>query len=104
MRQASLPAFVFVDIAGALILAGYGLVWSGTRQFAGRAVDMRMAMAAAVLWLLACRLGLYHPGSDRHTFVLLALRPHRRHSTRRGRSRLLCKSRWVCHRVMTQAK
>ena len=38
MRQASLPAFVFVDIAGALILAGYGLVWSGTRQFAGRAV------------------------------------------------------------------
>lgn len=49
------PDFWSIDIANALFCFGYGVLWSGTRVFEGRAPNLLWAAAGAVVWLVACR-------------------------------------------------
>jgi hypothetical protein len=49
------PAFLSIDIGNALVLLGYGLVWSGARVFDGRKVRPGILLLAPVLWLVLCR-------------------------------------------------
>jgi diguanylate cyclase (GGDEF)-like protein len=53
--RGTLPDFVSIDIANALVLLGYGLTWAGARLFDGRKVQAQIVVLAPVLWLLACR-------------------------------------------------
>lgn len=71
IERANLPSFLFVDLAGGLILLGYGLIWSGLRQFAGNPVVGRLVLGPILIWLAACRLGWLGPNSDIHVIVLL---------------------------------
>jgi diguanylate cyclase (GGDEF)-like protein len=54
--QGAAPALVSNDIANALVLLGYSLIWSGTRVFDGRKVYPPLLLLAPVIWLLLCRL------------------------------------------------
>jgi signal transduction histidine kinase/CheY-like chemotaxis protein len=54
------PNRVSIDLANAVILATYGLIWVGARRFEQRRISLAASMAGAVIWLLACRIpGFY---------------------------------------------
>src|SRR3954464_14236188 len=46
--------FISIDLANALVLLGYGLIWAGARLFDGRKVQPLVVVFAPALWLLAC--------------------------------------------------
>jgi diguanylate cyclase (GGDEF)-like protein len=56
--QGSAPKAISVDIANALVLMGYSLIWGGARVFDGRKVPLVLLLFPSVLWLIAC----YVPG------------------------------------------
>ena len=53
--RGSVPDFVSIDLANALVLLAYGLTWAGARKFDGRKVLPAVVVFAPILWLLACR-------------------------------------------------
>jgi len=54
--RGSIPNFISIDIANALVLLAYGLTWAGARKFDGRKVLPIVVVFAPILWLLACRI------------------------------------------------
>jgi diguanylate cyclase (GGDEF)-like protein len=54
--RGSIPDFLSIDIANALVLLAYGLTWAGARRFDGRKVLPLVVVFAPLLWLLACRI------------------------------------------------
>ncbi|GLS46805.1 GGDEF domain-containing protein [Methylobacterium brachythecii] len=52
--RGSIPNPLSIGAANALMLAAYGLIWSGVRAFEGRAPSYRLAVSGGLLWLLAC--------------------------------------------------
>jgi diguanylate cyclase (GGDEF)-like protein len=54
--RGSVPDFVTIDIANALILLAWGLIWAGARNFDGRRVLPLVVVFAPVLWIVACRI------------------------------------------------
>ena len=59
MARGSLPDFVSIDIANALVLFGYGLTWSGARVFDGRPVRLSLLPLAPLTWLLLCAIPVF---------------------------------------------
>jgi diguanylate cyclase (GGDEF)-like protein len=57
--RGTLPEFFSIDIANALVLLGYGLIWAGARLFDGRKVRPFVLALAPTLWLLACRIPFF---------------------------------------------
>jgi diguanylate cyclase (GGDEF)-like protein len=57
--RGTLPDFLSIDIANALVLLGYGLTWSGARLFDGRKIRPLLVLLAPTLWLLACRIPFF---------------------------------------------
>ncbi len=55
----NLPDFVSVDLANALVLLGYGLIWTGARVFDGRPVRLDLLLLAPVAWLAATRFPMF---------------------------------------------
>ncbi|MBR0681679.1 response regulator [Roseomonas eburnea] len=53
--RGQIPDRVSIDIANALIAGGYGLVWTGMRQFERRRPLPLPALAGALAWLGACQ-------------------------------------------------
>jgi diguanylate cyclase (GGDEF)-like protein len=53
--RAVVPQVVSIDIANALVLLSYALIWGGARVFDGRKVPLVLLLFPPVLWLLACR-------------------------------------------------
>ncbi|MDB5601424.1 MAG: hypothetical protein JWN71_3468 [Xanthobacteraceae bacterium] len=53
--RGTVPNFVSIDLANALVLFGYGLIWGGARVFDGRKVNVVHLAVAPALWLIACR-------------------------------------------------
>jgi signal transduction histidine kinase/ActR/RegA family two-component response regulator len=51
----AIPYRLSIDAANALILASYGMVWIGARQFGHRAASIPIAVTGAVLWLALCQ-------------------------------------------------
>ncbi|MGE3159842.1 MAG: GGDEF domain-containing protein, partial [Xanthobacteraceae bacterium] len=54
--RGSIPDFLSIDIANALVLLAYGLTWAGARRFDGRKVLPLVVVFAPLLWLVACRI------------------------------------------------
>jgi diguanylate cyclase (GGDEF)-like protein len=46
--------FFSITIANALIAVGYGLMWGGARDFAGRPKSIPLMLAGALIWIVAC--------------------------------------------------
>jgi signal transduction histidine kinase/CheY-like chemotaxis protein len=49
------PNLVSIDLANALLMSAYGLIWSTMRAFGGRGTARAMVMAGAAVWLAACQ-------------------------------------------------
>jgi diguanylate cyclase (GGDEF)-like protein len=52
----SMPSFVAVDLANALIIYGLGMIWVVVRVFNGRPAPQWIPLTGVALWLLAVRL------------------------------------------------
>ena len=64
--RGQIPDFLSIALANAVVLAAYGLIWSGVRSFEGRSSRLDVAMAGAALWcLLCCVPGFYESVSLR---------------------------------------
>ncbi len=69
----TLPGFVAIDIANALVLLAYGLTWAGARIFDGRGVLPLVVVFAPVVWLLACRIPVFENDSNLRAMVVSAM-------------------------------
>ncbi len=71
--RGSVPDFVAIDIANALVLLGYGLTWAGARIFDGRRVRPLVVVFAPILWLLACRFPAFADDVNLRVVVVSAM-------------------------------
>jgi diguanylate cyclase (GGDEF)-like protein len=71
--RGSVPDFVSIDIANALVLLGYGLTWAGARIFDGRKVQPLVVVFAPILWLLVCRIPAFANDVNLRVVVLSAM-------------------------------
>jgi diguanylate cyclase (GGDEF)-like protein len=71
--QGAAPDFLTIDVANALVLLGYGLMWSGVRVFDGRRVRPLQVLAAPVFWLLLCRIPAFAANLDLKVIVVSTL-------------------------------
>ena len=62
--RGTLPAWLTIDVAVALLLFGTGLTWTATRMFNGRPAPIWVPLAGPILWLLACRVPAFHESSE----------------------------------------
>lgn len=54
--QGSLPDWISIDLANAVLFASFALTWSGARVFDRRSAEPIWCMVGVVIWMLACRL------------------------------------------------
>lgn len=52
--------FRSIDIANALLIASYGVLWMGVRSFDRRDTPLLYVCAGAAVWLLACQIEAFH--------------------------------------------
>lgn len=52
--RGTIPDWMSINVANALILLGVAQIWAGARLFEGRPVRISLVFASAVLWLAAC--------------------------------------------------
>jgi diguanylate cyclase (GGDEF)-like protein len=52
--RGQIPDLFSIGLANAVVLAAYGLIWSGVRSFEGRSTRLAVAMAGAGLWCILC--------------------------------------------------
>jgi diguanylate cyclase (GGDEF)-like protein len=87
------------DMGNALILLGYGLMWSGARVFDGRKIRPLLVLLAPALWLALCRVPGFAANAElkfiavSSLLAVLALRTAQ--ELWRGRDEPLM-SRWPC--------
>jgi diguanylate cyclase (GGDEF)-like protein len=54
VARGSVPDFLTIGLANALVLFGYGLTWTGARVFDGREVSLHLVLLAPAIWTLLC--------------------------------------------------
>ena len=52
----SVPDWVSIDVANAVLFASFALTWSGARVFDRRSAEPVWCMVGVIIWMLACRL------------------------------------------------
>lgn len=67
------PDFISIDLANALILLGYGLIWMGARVFDGRPVRGHLVIVAPLIWLAACRIPAFVADVSLRTVLISAM-------------------------------
>lgn len=58
--RGSIPDFLSIDLANAVLFCGYGAMLCAARRFIGRPADARLLFGGAALWLIACQLPVFH--------------------------------------------
>jgi diguanylate cyclase (GGDEF)-like protein len=71
--RGSVPDFVAIDLANALILLAYGLTWAGARVFDGRKVLPLVVVFAPFVWLMACRIPVFENDFNLRVLVVSAM-------------------------------
>ena len=71
--RGSMPDFVAIDLAYALILLAYGLTWAGARVFDGRKVLPLVVGFAPIVWLMACRIPVFENDFNLRVLVVSAM-------------------------------
>jgi diguanylate cyclase (GGDEF)-like protein len=64
-----LPDAVTIQVANAVLFTGHGVLWSGTRVFAGRPVRPLLALIGATVWLAACQVPAFYGAIDRRVML-----------------------------------
>ena len=52
--RGQIPDLVSIAVSNAIVLAAYGLIWSGVRSFERRPVRIDLALAGAAIWCVLC--------------------------------------------------
>jgi diguanylate cyclase (GGDEF)-like protein len=52
--RGQIPNLVSIAVSNAVVLAAYGLIWSGVRSFEGRPIRIDLALAGAAIWCVLC--------------------------------------------------
>ena len=52
--RGQIPDLVSIALSNAVVLAAYGLIWSGVRSFEGRPIRIGLALAGAAIWCVLC--------------------------------------------------
>ncbi|MCJ2097022.1 GGDEF domain-containing protein [Methylobacterium sp. J-072] len=52
--RGQIPDLLSIGVANAVVLAAYGLIWSGVRSFEGRPTRAGLALAGALIWCVLC--------------------------------------------------
>lgn len=65
--------FWSIDIANALLIAAYGVLWMGARDFDGRRTPLLYAFAGVAVWLLACQLDVFYASIAARITLLSAI-------------------------------
>ncbi|MGU3536549.1 diguanylate cyclase [Methylobacterium sp. A54F] len=52
--RGGIPDWLSVGVANAVMIGGYGLIWSGVRAFEGRSWRLDVALAGGALWSVLC--------------------------------------------------
>ena len=52
--RGQIPDLLSIGLANAVVLAAYGLIWSGVRSFEGRPLRLGTALAASLIWCGLC--------------------------------------------------
>jgi predicted signal transduction protein with EAL and GGDEF domain len=71
--RGSVPDFISIDAANALVLLAYGFTWAGARKFDGRRVLPLIVVFAPILWLLACRIPAFSDDVNLRVAVVSAM-------------------------------
>lgn len=58
--RGQIPDLLSIGLSNAVVLAAYGLIWSGVRSFEGRSARIGWAMAGALAWCLLCLIPAFH--------------------------------------------
>ncbi|MFC6738504.1 hypothetical protein [Methylobacterium tardum] len=58
--RGQIPDLVSIGVANAIVLAAYGLIWSGVRSFEGLNPRVGWAMAGALVWCALCFVPAFH--------------------------------------------
>jgi diguanylate cyclase (GGDEF)-like protein len=58
--RGQIPDLLSIGLSNAVVLAAYGLIWSGVRSFEGRAACTGWAMAGAVIWCALCAMPAFY--------------------------------------------
>ncbi|GAC1332688.1 MAG: GGDEF domain-containing protein [Beijerinckiaceae bacterium] len=69
MERNVLPNILTIDVAGALLLVGYGGMLGAARRFCGKSTDFRLFLAGAAMWLACCRFPAFHEFAPARVFV-----------------------------------
>jgi diguanylate cyclase (GGDEF)-like protein len=65
--------FWSIDIANALLIGSYGLMWMGARKFDGRRTPLPYVFAGVAVWLLVCQIEAFQVSSNTRIILFSAI-------------------------------
>ncbi|MGE4047841.1 MAG: response regulator, partial [Acetobacteraceae bacterium] len=65
-----LPHRMSIDVANAMLISSYGLVWAGARGFGRRGLSIAGALAGAVAWLVLCQVPAFYVSLESRVVVV----------------------------------
>jgi diguanylate cyclase (GGDEF)-like protein len=67
--QGSIPDWISIDVANAILFSSFALTWSGARVFDRRTAEPVWCMVGVIIWLLACRLPQFAASMELRTVI-----------------------------------
>ena len=71
--RGAIPDWLSIVAPNALLCIGFGLVWSGSRQFEGRPIKWTAACAGAAIWLLGCAIPAIYTNLSARTALIATI-------------------------------
>ncbi|MFD0935620.1 diguanylate cyclase domain-containing protein [Methylobacterium trifolii] len=68
-----IPDILSIGLANAVMLAAYGLIWSGMRAFEGRPLRLPLALAGGLVWALLCCVPAFYGSQTARVIVASTL-------------------------------
>lgn len=69
----SIDDFWFIDVANALMISSFGIMWMGARNFNGRGTPMLYVLIGVVVWLSACQIEAFYISAPARIALLSAI-------------------------------
>lgn len=71
--RGDIPDVWSIAVGNAILAAGYGVVWSGVRNFSGRRAPIPAVLAGAAVWLFACQIGQFYESPRLRIILMTAI-------------------------------
>ncbi len=71
--RGKIPDLWSINLANALLLAACGCIWCGVRRFDGRHAPLAYALAASMLWLVACSVPTFYASMASRIILISSL-------------------------------